>query len=420
MHNVCIKQNNSMSIVQRVFCFLYMFVLIFDPADRIFKLKMPLFIIIFALALFDFIFNKKIIRKEIFVICTVFIGMTLMSIMIGSILKIDFNSSFAISKIKSIMGLFLIFVFAIYEDDFIKLFVQVLNILIVVIIILFFIDALGFASLRDWLYDFGNKMQSFTINHRMYGDVNFASIYFHSSPYLVLSVGYYANRLCNEIVANKEKKLNDRIIVSCFWSIITVLAMFLTGTRNNMFFSLIIIMAIIFYKSKNKLAVFYIYLALLLMLLMLFGDVIFGMLDFTESSNNTKIQTIYEYNEFFNQNQIVLLLGQGIGGSIYSKVRGGYVEITELTYLDIIRWWGVFGGIFVIALMFLPIVYIYIAKKTDYNWLIFAYGAFLIMIALNPFFFNSVGMLLYALVFEQAVRVKKDFSKSKATMYMHW
>jgi hypothetical protein len=364
-------------------------------------LKLPLFCVLILLTIINLIKypNCKVGSRTSNIIVISFLSIGVISVFIGYLLNIDFDLSFGISKLYSLMFLILIYVMIYYNFDYCKAIINVLmllNLFIIIIAVIYMFNI--YPSLIDKLYAFGNKYSAFTVNTRSYGDINFCSIYFHSSPMLVLAIAYYSYKFIYN-----TKKIKYIILY-----LIAFLGMFLTGSRNNMIFAILISIAVWLVYSKKKSHIVILSVIAVSILLIFNKDVIISMFSTGDASNNTKIQTVIEYFAFFNENPITLLLGQGIGGTILSPIRGNiFITISELSYLDILRWFGLFGGLVVLILMFYPLINIIKCKQKNNYWIAIAYGAFLTMIILNPFFFNSVGITIYAIIVTKFIKSKE-------------
>jgi hypothetical protein len=173
--------------------------------------------------------------------------------------------------------------------------------------------------------------------------------------------------------------------------------MFIAGTRNNMLVSLLLPL-ILFYKySKNKLPILLISLSLIFLILINYAGLLKSMLSFEEASNSTKIGLIDDYRNIFS-NPINLAIGQGIGSNNYWISRGKFDYITELTYLEIFRSYGLFLGFIILIIIFYPIYILFYKKRSNDSSILTAYFLYMVMAATNPIYFMSMGMLFLPIV----------------------
>ena len=388
-----VYRQKKVSPIFNVLIFFFFLLLIFDPADSIFRLKIPAFFLLIGYAVYK---NVRLENTPLKVVC-LFLLLAFYAFFIGFFSQGDgYSFSFALSKLMSCLYVTILFVFIGIKTDYLKLFAYALFLLCITIIVLF-LYAFVLNYTIDTLYLFGNTHSSFTINRRIYGFIVFPSIYFHASPFLILALCYFAYRF----MAKKTFK-NLSILVISF------VAQFLTGSRNNIIFSVVGLITVLFiyskFKKRNGVFLFVISAALFTML----SNTIFEMFNMSDESNSLKVSTVFEYFDFFIKYPATFFFGQGFGGLISSPARAEIVPITELSYLDIIRWFGIFGGIFMLYVMLYPFIFAYKKKIKSLNWLLISYGIFLIMITLNPFFFNSVGITFFALVFSALLKEERN------------
>ena len=121
------------------------------------------------------------------------------------------------------------------------------------------------------------------------------------------------------------------------------------------------------------------------------------MLSFEEASNSTKIGLIDDYLNIFS-NPINLAIGQGIGSSHYWISRGKIDYITELTYLEIFRSYGLFLGFIILLIIFYPVYILFYKKMSNEFSILISYFLYMVMAATNPIYFMSMGMLFFPII----------------------
>ena len=73
----------------------------------------------------------------------------------------------------------------------------------------------------------------------------------------------------------------------------------------------------------------------------------------TEISNKTKLGYLDEYFvKLWDIN--IFLFGEGLGSYTFWSSNGVLKSVTELTYFEIVRYYGIFGAFFLIVLMLYP------------------------------------------------------------------
>ena len=356
--------------VFKFFFFLLLAICVFDPADKLFNLKSPLFILCFLFFILDYLGSKrKRFPKSLIIINLFLIFIPLISIFLYFIQHLTLPSAgFDLFKshILIVVSIFLYY----YKLDVIKPFSIILLFLSLFIILVYLIVTI-FPESYNLIYVWGLNYQIFLIGERSYSidTESLWSIYFVTSPMLVIPIAYFTSKYF-------EKKNN----LYLFLSIINVFAMFIAGTRNNMLVSLLLPL-ILFYKySKNKLPILLISFFSIFFILINYAGLLKSMLSFEEASNSTKIGLIDDYRNIFS-NPINLAIGQGIG-----------------TYLEIFRSYGLFLGFIILLIIFYPVYILFYKKMSNEFSILISYILYMVMAATNPIYFMSMGMLFFPIV----------------------
>ena len=106
-----------------------------------------------------------------------------------------------------------------------------------------------------------------------------------------------------------------------------------------------------------------------------------------------------------------LLFGQGLGSYFYSSGFGTETSITELTYLEFIRNFGLIIAIIYYGLLLYPIRKLRNQTFKEMHFLILAYVAYLMICVSNPLLVSSSGMLVLAIV------ISKVFSDAESSSH---
>jgi hypothetical protein len=248
---------------------------------------------------------------------------------------------------------------------------------------------------------FGEKYGILLLGDRQYNvDVTLKSIYFVTSPMLCISISYYTH-LAIKKVGKERLKYSIITFINC-------LAMFVAGTRNNMLFSIVLPLFLIYFYSNRKVLIGAFLILFVFIFIGIYQYEINVMLSPEEESNGTKLQLLQDYRTIFND-PLNLYFGQGLGSYYNWSVRGSYF-ISELTYLDILRNFGLVLGIPILLLLLFP--FFYGINLVGYNekYLIWAYFFYLIMSISNPLFFSSLGMLILSIIMANLFIFKSKLS----------
>jgi hypothetical protein len=375
------------SLVFKFFFYFLLFICIFDPADKLFNLKSPLFFICFFIFLYDYLQSeRKHFPNSLIIINLFLIIIPLISILLYLIQYWSFPMA-GFDLFKSYILVFISIFLYHFKLDVIKPFSIILLLLSLLIIIVYLIVTI-FPESYTIIYLWGLNYQIFLIGERSYSmdTESIWSIYFVTSPMLVIPIAYFTSKYF------EKKKISY-----LFLTLINVFAMFIAGTRNNMLVSLLLPL-ILFYKySKNKVPILFFSVSIIFFILISYSNLLKSMLSIDEASNSTKIGLLDDYINIFS-NPINLVLGQGIGSNHYWISRGKSDYITELTYLEIFRSYGFFFGLIILVIILYPLYTLFYNKTPKYFSILIAYLLYMIMAATNPIFFMSMGMLFFPIV----------------------
>ena len=367
---------------------IFIIINIFDPADLIFKLKVPLFLLIWVFFLFDYIINKNYITfsNKLINIVFIFISIPFFSILYyhlynGSLPYAGFQS------LKAYLYFTILFIFYTYNYNLLSFTSNVLTLLATIILTTYFIILVN-PSIFNTFYQFGTDYGIFLIGDRKYDEnLSVLNIYFVCSPMIAISISY-----------STYKFLNKKNIYNTFILFINIFGMFTAGTRNNMFVSILLPLSIFFIYSKNKIWFFLFSLIPLFFLIKIYQNELIALFSINETSNNTKIQMLKDYIQIF-KNPLNLFFGQGLGSYYYWSDRQEFYYTTELTFLEIFRNFGLILGIPILIILLIPLQKLFSKNINSIKFLYLGYLFYLIMCFTNPYLFSSLGMLILSIVY---------------------
>jgi len=362
---------------------------VFDPSDLILHLKVPIFVatwMIFCV----YAFAKKNVyismRLTMYVAIFTFI-LPLLSIFYYILTNGDFEPYDGFQYFKSYLFLSILVILYGKKIDLIKPFSIILTVLSVIIIFVA-IAASYMPLVYEYLRVVGFENNFFHIGERNYGGQSFYLSYYVTSPLLVMSIAYFTYLSVNSMGSSRVKYIAI-VLINC-------VAMFLSGTRNNILCSILVPILVLHWYTKKKALFMSLLILIGLAVIFQYGDVIKDMLSPEDVSNAAKIGMVEDYIALFS-NFEVLLFGQGLGSYFYFPSRG-YMSVTELTYFEFIRNYGLVGaGIFFFLLAYpLKMLLLKAARKDHYIYL--AYLVYLGICISNPLLISSTGMLVLAIV----------------------
>jgi hypothetical protein len=220
---------------------------------------------------------------------------------------------------------------------------------------------------------------------RYYYGFQLFMIFFKTSPLLVFPLGYFSHKLMNG-----RKKLFHFLVVA-----VLLFSLFLTGTRANILAGFLVFVFILLYNlalKKNKLPIIISTMSLVLVLGLFLVNASF---DERDPSQQIKSQHVESYQKTFEADPLYLLIGQGLGSEFYTKGFEARAPHTELTYIDIVRMFGLPLGITFLAIIFYPLFYLlkFLKGNREVAYLVITYGAYLFIAGTNPLLISSTGIL---------------------------
>lgn len=193
-------------------------------------------------------------------------------------------------------------------------------------------------------------------------------------------------------------------------------ALFLSGARANILALLSIILIFTLRHLRRRGGWAPVLIVGTLIVILASATIMPKFTDTQEGSNAIKLKHIHSYEEEFGAELTALLWGEGANSAFYSEGFEKWTTVTEVTYLELARVFGLpmaflFGvgllwiGFRIFANGFLPIG--------------LAYMGYLGIAGSNPLLINSTGFLVIAAMYEQAVR-HPDASLSAHTRFRLW
>ncbi|ARR49854.1 hypothetical protein CAY62_09895 [Photobacterium damselae subsp. damselae] len=145
---------------------------------------------------------------------------------------------------------------------------------------------------------------------------------------------------------------------------------------------------ILFYLLHNS-SIYKRAVAIILIVLSIISIVMSGTLSLKETSNQTKIEDISNFVNHIEENNSILLIGDGIGSYFYRTGKGLYAK-TENTVTDFVRYFGLPLTFIIFISLFFPFKFKWNSKNKFYFVSFFLYS---LMSITNPTLFNSFGCI---------------------------
>ncbi|MFT4093282.1 MAG: hypothetical protein QM640_06550 [Niabella sp.] len=386
----------------QIIIFIFVSVLILDPADLIFNLKIPLLGLILLVWLI--IKSKQSIKNvdRTAIICFFILLFTSIYGITIAILQSNLDDEdFALGFIKSIVLFCLIFVINDQQINMEKILLKAAVFIPVIVISCYFL----------YLYNMGlySKISVFLVvqknaamfSLRDYLGFQVLMLYYKTSALLAFPLAYYWDKFFTG-----RSKIKNILKV-----ILYAVALFLSATRANMIALVVILILIPFIKIKTKfIRMFFI------------GTIIVGLIagifylfhisvEQKETSATVKSGHITSMEEELIRKPEYFIWGQGLGSRFFSKGSNAYIVQSEWTYFEIIRLFGLPIGLLFLSVFLFPL-FVMIKKREVYNctYFIIAYTCYLFIAGTNPLLVSSTGILTLLIVYSKLFYLEKTYS----------
>jgi hypothetical protein len=371
---------------------LFLLSCIFDPAERMLGLKVWLFLACWVITAFAALASnfRAGMRLGLLVYVALFITIPLVSIAC----YIFSNGAGPYEGFNLLKGYVLITLaplLVLNRIDLLPRLCAVLTVLALIIVAVF--AALWFIpELYDALHSFGEHTGIVLPDVRDYGSgLKMLQVYFVTSPMLAISIAYFFDRALFAST-NRERAIFLTLTA------VNIAGMFLAGTRNNIVVALMLPVSLWLFFAKKKVVAFALGISFLMTLSSIFTDELSVFFHPAEYSNNIKLELLYDYVRILSDPR-VLMLGQGLGAYEYWGAKGASFYISELTYLEMIRNFGLPGALIMLLLLLFPIWQAFSRTRShDQKAIAIGFGYYLAMCSFNPNLFSSMGILILAVV----------------------
>lgn len=364
--------------------FLFSLVVMLDPPNSYFKLKDPIFLLLLGICIFYYTPN---IRGFIPYLLGLSIWLT-SSIIGWSNLEIEDNS-FNFGVLKALSPLVLIA--WIRHLNFVKALV-IPTIIVAIISIIVVLSMFYFPDIEFIFYNyFTIENGLMKISRRSFWGIEIMSAFYRSSPVITLVLANYIG------LSLRHKNIKNSTI-----SIILFLGLVAAGNRACIL-SAFGIYIFTYIWRVHELKQYKKLLLITFTCLIIISSVLILTLGEPEESNLVKFGHLHSYYALFDDKPWILLFGQGAGSYFFSEGFGEYTRQTEWTYIDLVRYFGIWGALLIIGIFIYPILYVLrnLKRYIQPQSFILGYSFYLLIAGTNPLLLSSTGMItcLYAYSF---------------------
>ncbi len=225
------------------------------------------------------------------------------------------------------------------------------------------------------------------MSHRYFLGIRFFGMYCKSTVAMlpVFCIAVY------NVVTPGKRTLVDVLLV------LLLLHLFLiSGTRSSTLLPLLLFVAILFVYCRNRRYFNYFFYPAAFMAVFAILIIIYKLLmEKSEASNLVKYAHITSYFALFERNPLFIIFGQGPATYFYSEGFRHMTNITEWTYLELVRCYGLFSS-FILYVVLVPLIRLFkqISKSDIVFAFILGYMLYLVIAGTNPLFLSSTGMLV--------------------------
>lgn len=193
--------------------------------------------------------------------------------------------------------------------------------------------------------------------------------------------------------------------------VLLLLHLFLiSGTRSTTLLPLLLFVAILFVFCRNRRYFNYLFYPAAFIAVLAIAVILFKLLmEKSEASNLVKYAHITSYLELFERNPLFLLFGQGPATYFYSEGFRHMTNITEWTYLELLRCYGIFSAVILYVIIKpLVLMFKYINTQEVVIAFILGYMLYLVIAGTNPLFLSSTGMLVVLSAYSFLDRIERN------------
>ena len=371
--------------------------LIIDPSNQLFQLKEILFFFTILTGLYEFLNfgNYKLFYLSILISIII----PSISLFIGLIFNFNFSLEVGLGYFKSFVLFLLVNMLLNYTIDYGKIFSKLTLILIPIsLVILYLLVTDNFSFFKNIMGDYRDTVK---IANRFFGSFDLIMVYYKTVSLLIFGLTY----LCSK-KRFKFSGFNFLMIVLC------AMVLILSSTRANILSVFIIVTIYIFrnfFSKKMILRVFFWCFSVLLMIIEVIPFLMEYFFNKDEASNKMKLGFITDYINFWSDNTLAFVIGQGLGGGIYTTERN-LVYTLEPTYFEIIRMFGLIGGLFIALFMLAPLILFHLSKNTKTyeknSYFLLGYIIYIfLIIPTNPLLLSSTGIMVMLIAYSVSIKV---------------
>ena len=379
-----------------VLYFLFLVTLSLDPTGFHSRLKDLLFAVLVVYGVIYCLKRRQYLAPVNRVTVIVFLLIPLWGMFIAYITGCLDDQAYAMSQVRSMVYI-MIFFFVVTMRTGVLLKAVWINgiVLAVVTLILFVLSQMGGIFLAV-IYDYCAASDNFSMAYnRNFLGFTINGLWYKAGSLIIFSFIYnlyqYKGRLKTVL------------------SVILFLSLMVAGSRTPMLVQLVILLVWLY--DKNVLGKFVTRLSALIVVGMLVMLTYMLATQKNEESNEVKYQNFISYVEDIGAGGHPVW-GAGLGSLFWAEGRNLKLSYTELSYLDIVRIYGLPLGLFFIFLFFAPCFWLwkYFGRSQFLKRYCLGYVLFLILSGTNPLLLGSIGLTALSMFMAIVNKTKEEES----------
>lgn len=364
------------------------FVFVTDPSNSLFRMKE----IALAFVVFLSILKYRNRISKYYIIPIVFIFILIYSTLSANILGENVNVEYQYFIYKGVVvWLLLMWINRFHFVECLTIPLIILSILTIMLLYALFVLLQG-AFLAENLKEIGLL---YMYGWREFIGIEFACVFFKTTPLFIIVFSIYTYKIL-------FLKRNVQIFI--IWLLFLIPLLF-AGTRACILSSLSIIALFLLLKMRRT----YAGKSMSNILLLCFcvgGLYLLNMLlqDEGDRSVDIKMGHLSSYINLFQEKPYILFSGQGVGSIFYSTGRAEYTYLTEWSYMELLRNFGVLGAVLILTIYLYPL-HLLFKKRNERIYaipLFWGYLFYLLIAGTNPLLLGSTGYLAMLVVYSYA------------------
>ena len=397
MANVILKKEASNTIdkkICKIIIFLAVLFCVFFPHDA---LRIKLLFIILAMTVAVLLCSKEFGKAKYRLLIYFTFILPVLLMIVSTIMT--FNPFLVFQRSYFMFMPLLVFPIIKFKIDFKKLFSWTIFLLAIFSVGNVLLDILGILD----IYSNPVLMYFHNANEAMIGKGQpeftlYFLLFFKASPLLLLAALYFFD---------KKKYIK---------AIICVIALLLSGTRANIFMTVIILYVYFFFKANKSRKVIIALLTAVFITIagMFIFDFIYNSFVMREAHDAVRDGHLESILRIFSENPIAIFFGTGLGSEFFTTGTNSIQSVVELSYWDLWRQIGLFGLLGFMFFLFYPLI-----KMRKKYWLFWGSVGYLVIAYTNPLLFSTTAYILYILIYSEYYKMKLYGNRRAVSAFAH-